>query len=252
MNAVNPILIKSRYKVTHIQYAQEQYAALLAVDVESRDKEEYLLNVYEGDLVKLYVDRFDRLRHCQEYQGMFMDQGALVAAFRACGGTPVDQVFYKGAEIDWETRVAFAQELFHLGLCVSDYPPEIGCAIFLSENLRLWPKEKQLAVNYQIRPLKGMNQRELAYLVMDQVKKALLWRYSSPKAEIQFLESLESQVFPTAVALYSHWMEAKAGIVADYEKLYAKPGLQRALYLFFQNVLRWGKRIWKGKRGRQA
>lgn len=42
------MLIRSRYKVTHVQLAQEGYAALLAVDIESRDKREYLLNVYVG------------------------------------------------------------------------------------------------------------------------------------------------------------------------------------------------------------
>ena len=88
---MDAILIRSRYKVTHIQYAQDQYAALQAVDLESREKREYLLNVYEGELVKSYVDSFDRLRHCAAYHGLFMDQGNLVALFDAVGGTPIDQ-----------------------------------------------------------------------------------------------------------------------------------------------------------------
>lgn len=250
--AVDAILIRSRYKVTHIQYAQDQYAALQAVDLESREKREYLLNVYEGELVKSYVDSFDRLRHCAAYHGLFMDQGSLVALFDAVGGTPIDQVFFKGAEVTWQERVDAAQALFHLGLSISDYPPEIACAALLSENLRFWPKEGRLEVHYQVRPMEGMNQREEALLLLDQVKKVLLRRYASPKAEIRFLDSLEKQVFLTPVALYSHWSMAKEEIIADYEALEARSSLQRALYLFFQNVGRLAKRIWKGRKGRKA
>ena len=99
---MDAILIRSRYKVTHIQHAQDQYAALMAVDLESRDKREYLLNVYEGQLVKTYVDSFDRLRHCPAYHGIFMDKGSLVAVFDAVDGAPIDQVFYKGAQVSWQ------------------------------------------------------------------------------------------------------------------------------------------------------
>ena len=84
------MLIRSRYKVTHVQLAQEGYAALLAVDIESRDKREYLLNVYEGELVKRYVACFDQLRHCPQYHGMFMDRGSLVAVFDSVEGDPID------------------------------------------------------------------------------------------------------------------------------------------------------------------
>src|SRR5699024_1021988 len=120
------------------------------------------------------------------YHGLFMDQGSLVALFDAVGGTPIDQVFFKGAEVTWQERVDAAQALFHLGLSISDYPPEIACAALLSENLRFWPKEGRLEVHYQVRPMEGMNQREEALLLLDQVKKVLLRRYASPKAEIRF------------------------------------------------------------------
>lgn len=249
---MDAILIRSRYKVTHIQHAQEGYAALQAVDVESREKHEYQLNVYEGELIKPYVDCFDRLRHCEEYKGMLMDQGSLVAVFDLVEGTPIDQVFCKGAQVDWQTRMAFAQELFHLGLEISDYPPRIACAALLSDNLRLWPKEGRLAVRYQIRPMEEMNPREIALLTIDQVKKVLLKRFSSPKAEIDFLNSLQEQAFLTPAILYSHWSAAKPGIQADYEALYAKNALQRGLYLLFQNLLRWAKGLLKKKRRSKA
>lgn len=243
------ILIKSRYKVTHVLHAEEDYAALMTVDVESRDKEEYLLNVYAGALIKQYVDVFDRLRHCPVYGGMFIDQGdSLVAAFRAQGGQPIDEVFFRGAKLDWQLRMDFAEALFHLALMISDYPPEVSCAAFLSHNLRMLVNERRVAVNYEVRPLPDMNARELVYLAIDQIKKVLLLRYDSPAEEVKFLETLDNNVFLTPVALYSHWQRNKKAIQADYEKLYGKSGLQRMLYLLVQNIWRFFRRARKKRR----
>ncbi len=244
---MDAILIRSRYKVTFVPYACEGYAAMQAVDVESRDKREYLLNVYEDQWVRPYVAAYASLQHYSGFHGVFMDEGSLVAVFDAVGGTPIDQVFFRGAQLPWQTRLAFAQELFHLGLTLADQPPELACASLLSENLRLWPKEGRLAVSAQLRPMENMNQREAAFLVIDQVKKVLLRRFSSPKEEINFLDSLEEQTFPTPVALYAHWTQAAGKLREDYEQLYAKPALQRWLYLAFQNALRFVKRRWKRK-----
>ena len=246
---MDAILIKSRYKVTHVLHAQENYAALVAVDVESREKDEYLLNVYEGELIKRYVGVFDRLRHCTEYGGMFMDRGdSLVAVFRSQEGRPIDEVFFKGAQLDWRLRLDFAEALFHLALLISDYPPEVSCAAFLSCNLRVLVNERRLAVNYEVRPLENMNARELTYLTVDQVKKVLLRRYDSPAEEIKFLDLLNENLFLNPVALYSHWQRNKAAVRADYEKLYAKSGLQRVLYLLVQNILRFFRRALKKRR----
>ena len=131
---MNALLIKSRYKVTHVLHASEEYAACLAVDIESREKTEYLLNVYEGALSRQYVNSFDLLHHCPEYVGMFIDAGALVAVFRAAAAPDIDSVFYKGADVPWETRLHYAQLVMHLALTVSGFPAQIGCAALLSRN----------------------------------------------------------------------------------------------------------------------
>lgn len=244
------MLIRSRYKVTHVQSAKKNYAALLAVDIEGRDKREYLLNVYEGELVKQYVGCFDQLRHCPEYRGIFMDQGSLVAVFDSVEGEPIDQVFYRGAAVDWKQRVSFADQLFHLGLCISDFPPEISCAALLSENLRIKTLEGRIVLRYQIEPLEGMNQREAALLLVDQARKILLRRFNSPDAEIVFLESLEEQVFLSPVELYRHWLQHRQAITDGYQALDAKVSLQRWLYLLFRNLVRGIRRLRKGKRRR--
>ena len=242
------MLIKSRYKVTYVCYAEENYAALIATDVESRDKDEYLLNVYEGELIKRYIGIYDRLRHCPEYCYMFMYEDALIGVFKSHQGKSIDEVFYKGAVHEDSVRLAFAHSLFHMALTISDFPPELGCAALLSDNLRVMYNERRIAVNYAARPLAQMNAREMAFLTIDQVKKVLLRRYASPAAEIKFLDALENQVFLTPVALYSFWMQSRGEIKADYEKLAAKAGLSRMLYLFFQNLLRFGRRLTRKKR----
>ena len=177
-----------------------------------------------------------------------MFEDALVAMFRMQSGNPIDEVFFKGSKHDWGVRLEFAQELFHLALSMADFPPEISCAAFLSDNLRVFYHERRLAVNYAVKPLAQMNARELCYLAIDQVKKVLLRRFASPPAEHRFLDGLDEQLFLTPVSLYSYWVQSREELKADYEKLAAKEGLSRFLYLFFQNLLRIGKRLLKKKK----
>lgn len=239
---------KARYRVTHTLYSEKDYEAVSCVDVESREKTEYLINVYTGDAVRRYVGCYDRLSHCPAFHGIFLSDGALNAVFDLCGGKPIDEVFRRGAELDWHVRMQFAQELFHIGLSISDYPPEIACAALLSENLRVFQEEARMAVRYMVRPMDGMNQREEAFLLIDQAKKILLRRFSPPKKEINFLDELEENAFASPVALYALWNERKDAISKDYEALYAKPSLARVLYLTFQNIGRAAKRLLKKKK----
>lgn len=245
---MDAILIKSRYKVTHILRVEQDYAALQAVDVESREKAEYLLNVYEGALSRQYVKSFDKLRHCAAYRGMFMADGALAAMFTYKEGEDIDSLFYKGADVAWDVRVEYAQLLFHLALSVCDYPSEVGCATFLTQNLIVLPKDRQLYVNYVVQPLGELNSRELVYLLTDQIRKVFVKRFASPNAELAFMETLGLHAFTSVPPLYSFWLEAKARIEAEYEKIYKKGSLQRGLYLVFMNLARWAKKTFKKKK----
>ncbi len=240
---------KARYKVTHTLCSRPDHEAIVCVDVEDREKRECLINVYRAGAAARYVACFDSLRHCGEFRGMFLADGALNAVFALCGGKPIDEVFYRGADIAWQTRLRFAEELFHLGLAISDFPAEIACAAMLSENLRVFPEENRVGVNYVVAPVDWASQREAALLAADQAKKILLRRFSSPKEEIRFLDGLEAGAFQTPVALYAYWQANKSAIWQDYERLYAKPSLGRALYLFFQTIARWFKRKLKARKG---
>jgi len=238
---VDAILIKSRYKVTQVLYACEDYAALLAVDLESRDKTEYLLNVYDGTHGRRYVGIFEQLRHCREYMEKFVSDGALTVVFTFKPATGIDDVFYKGAVNDWLTRVHYAQLLFHLALSVSDFPPEIACAAFLSRNLKVLPSDKQLAVNYVIPPMDDLNAREVIFLLSDQVRKVLTRRFCMSVLERKFLESLEANAFTSIIALYSEWQEVMKTITVEYERVY-KMWLPRRLLHFAISRLRRKKR----------
>ncbi len=123
---MDAILINSRYKVTHVLHAQADYAAVLAVDIASREMTEYLLNVYESGLKRQYVSCFDALKFCPEFINMFIAEDALVAVFRAAASETINSVFYKGADIPWDERLRYAQMVMHLALSVSDYPPEVS------------------------------------------------------------------------------------------------------------------------------
>jgi len=214
-------LINSRYKVTRILYAEPDYAALQAVDIESREKTEYLLNVYEGALGRHYADCFDRLQYCPEYIDMFLTGGALVAVFKLNTFADIDSYFFKGADIPPETRVGYAQELFHLALCVFDFPPEISCAVLYSRNLRMQPADAALTANYMIAPLSGLragpNNREFFYLLYDQVKKIFLLRFTSENAECELLEDIRVMLAQggniSMSALYVHWLGAREKIL---------------------------------------
>jgi len=224
------IIIKSRYKVTQVLHVEPGYAALLAVDIESRDKAEYLLNVYEGALSKRYVSVYDSLKHCPEFTGMFLSGGELVAAFKYKRSQNIDDVFYKGAAVDWKARLHYAQLLFHLALTVSNYPYEIGCAAFLSRNLEVQIKDMKLAVNYIVSPIEGTSSRELICLLTDNIHKVLIRRFCMSADERNFLEDLDSGVYKSPVAIYSAWQGVMVKLTEEYEKVYAQGIISRAIH----------------------
>ena len=235
------LLIRERYKVISVLYAEQDYAALQAVDIQDREKTTCLLNVYEGDLLKPYLRCFYELRNCSDYQEMFVWENHLVTVFSYREGMTIDQVFYRGAPLDWQLRLAVAQTLFHQALATWDYPPEISCAALLSENIQILQDEQLMAVNYAVRPLGELDRRELLLLLADQVKKVLIERWDSPLEERQFVRELCRGAETSAVAVYGKWAAAEPVIREAYEKIEQKPTLSRGLYLVFLNAKDWFK-----------
>ena len=214
---MDTMLVRSWYKITQILRAGEEYATFVAVDIESREKTECLLNVYEGDLGRRFADGFEKLQHCPEYMGMFVTNGALVAVFKQkMVGNSIDDLFYKGARVDWKTRLGYAQKLIHLALSVWEYPPEIGCATFLTENLCVMRDGMQLSVNYSIPPINGANRRELIMLMSDQIRKVLAKRFAMSVKELDFLDKLHT--YTSVPVLYSEWQDISRELAEEYER----------------------------------
>ena len=227
---MDAILIKSRYKVTQVLYVEQDYAALLAVDIESRDKSEYLLNVYEGALAKRYAGVYSSFKHCPEYVSMFLADSALVAVFKYKRAQDIDDVFFKGAAIDWKTRLQYAQLLFHLALSVSDFPPELACAAFLARNQKILSNDMKLFINYIASPIEGAGSRELIFLLTDSIRKVLIRRFYMSRLERNLIAQIESGALASVTTIYSAWQEAYDKLTKEYEKVWGKSALSRFMH----------------------
>ncbi|MCC8157028.1 MAG: hypothetical protein LIO54_07110 [Oscillospiraceae bacterium] len=232
------MLIRERYKVIRVLEAEQNYAFLEAVDIQDREKRSCLLNIYEGSLLPVYLNCFDRVADCEDFCGMFIQGKSLVAVFAYRTGLNIDRVFYRGADHRWETRLTFAELILHNALSLSSLPPEISCAAMLSESLLIDLDGQRVMTRWYVPPMKGMNGRELACLAIDQVKKVLLPRFASPVEELEFLKQLDSGVYQSIAQVYSLWRGAQAGIRQGYETLAKKNAFQRGFSLLWKSF-RW-------------
>lgn len=235
---MDTMLVRERYKVVRVPDSRENYAFAEAVDILDREQSGCLLNIYEGPLLREYLPCFDRLDACPAFLDLFLEGDSLVTVFRDCGGTPIDQVFYRGDSHSWQTRLEMAERLFHQALCLSDLPPAVSCAAFLSENVRVDEGSGELSLRFRILPLEGMNSRELVYLTCDQARKILLPRFASPREELEFLDELERGSCTGVVQLYALWREHRAEIRSAYEALDKQNFFRRWCSLLWGRVKR--------------
>lgn len=232
------MLIRERYKVVRVLDVRENYAFLEAVDIQDREKKACFLNLYEGPLLKAYLDSFDRLKDFPDYRGMFVSGETLVTVFGHCGGQAIDEVVLRGAEHDWKTRLNFAELFLNRALSLANLPPEISCAMLLSDNVRIDMAGARVLLRGHILPMDGMNARELALLAGDQVKKILLPGFWSPMEELEFVQKVDRGTCVSVVRLYALWREYRDVIREAYEKLEGMNPLSRFLRLLWKAV-RW-------------
>lgn len=230
-------LIREQYKVTDVLAVREDYAALLAVDIQDREKNAYLLNVYEGQNLKPAINLFSALEGCPAYCGMFLAGKSLVTVFSDQAGQTIDQIWYKGASHSWKERLDAAQQLLGACLRMANYPPEICCGLLFSENIRSTPDG--LRFRYLLPPLEGASEREWLLLIQDQLEKLLLPRWYRVRAELDFMDWLEQQNAVSIARLYGKWSQARPEIEQEYEQMDAKSALGRNLRLAWQNLTHW-------------
>ena len=139
-----------------------------------------------------------------------MEGDTLVAAFDAQEGEGIDFAFHRGDRWSWQDRLEFAQLVLHQALSMANLPPEISCALLLSDNLLVDVPERRVRVRCMVRPVEtDLNPREAALLAAaDQVKKILPRRLTDTAAEIAFLDLLDAGAFRSVVPLYAAWREA--------------------------------------------
>ena len=235
---MDAILIRERYKVVRVTDSRENYAFAEAVDILDRETGNGLLNLYEGPLLRQYLPCFDRLEVCPAFLGIFLEGESLVAVFRDCGGTPIDQIFFLGDSHDWQERLYYAGALFQQVLNLADLPCEVACALLLSENVRIDLNNRKVCLRFHAVPLEGMNPREVVLLAGDQIRKILRPRFSSPREELDFLDELERGSCTSVVQLYALWRSRSEAIWAAYEALAKKNFVRRWCSLLLGRVKR--------------
>ena len=235
---MDAMLVRERYKVVRVTDSRENYAFAEAVDILDREMSGCLLNLYEGPLLRRYLDCFDRLKGSSAFREMFLDGESLVAVFRDCGGAPIDQVFYKGDSHGWRDRLYYAGELMRQVLNLSDLPAEVACALLLSENVRVDTNNRKVCLRFHAAPMEDMNPREVVYLAGDQACKVLRPRFASPRAELEFLDELERGSCTGPVQLYALWRNRETEIREAYEDLEKKNFVRRWCALLLGRV-RW-------------
>lgn len=235
---MDAMLVRERYKVVRVTDSRENYAFAEAVDILDRETRGCLLNLYEGPLLRQYLPCFDRLKGCGAFQTAFVEGDSLVAVFQDGGGIPIDQIFYQGDSHSWQNRLYYAGQLFQQVLNLADLPPEVACALLLSDNVRVDQKNRRICLRFHVAPLEGMNPREVVYLAGDQARKILHARLSSPRQELDFLDELEQGSCSNAVQLYALWRTREAEIREAYEALQKKNVVRRWCSLLAGRVRR--------------
>jgi len=236
------MLIRERYKVIQVLDAREHYAFLQAVDIQDREKQSCFLNLYDGPLLPVYLNCFDRLEGFPDYLRMFSEGDSLAVVFQTAWGSGIDQIFYKGAKHPWRVRMEFAEKLLHTALSLAALPPRLSCPLMLSDNILIDLEEGQLRLRWHLVPMEEMNPRELVYLTVDQLKKILLERFDSPMEELMFLQTLDRGTCLSVVQLYALWKRERESIQAAYEKLEKKNFIKRWFSLVWKNLRYWMKK----------
>lgn len=244
------MLIRQRYKVSRVIEARRDYALLEAVDIAERETPNCLLNLYEGELLHRYGAVFSTLRpeDCPAFRGMFMDRGTLVAVFDDCRGRTIDESFYRGDKWTWEERLAFAELVLHRALLMTNLPPEVSCPAMMTENLYVDAVDRKVRLRFALRPMEGLNARELALLTGDQIRKIMPDSLRCTDTETAFQQSLDGGEYPSVVALYAAWRKAGPLIRQEREDFEKRMFFSRIWILLVRFLKRLKQKYGGGRR----
>lgn len=235
---MDSILIRERYKLVRVLWTQPDYALIEAVDIQERETPSCLINLYEGELMHRYGLLCVGLngRDCPAFREMFLEQGTLAVVFDNAVGESIDAAFYRGDRWKWRDRLEFAGMVLYQALLLANLPPELSCAVMLSDNLFVDVTDRRVFLRYMLRPMEGMTPRELALLACDQLRKILPWKCAAGPEETAFLDRLERGDFPAIVPMYSAWRRAEEAIRAEREAFEQRNPVRRYLTMLWRGI----------------
>lgn len=233
---MSTLIVKERYKVIRVLKLKEHFSALQAVDITTRSNEQYILNVYDGDLIKPYVTYLSSVDKSPEFVEMFIREDSLVAVFKYSDGLDMDTFFKKGNSLTDDERLMYADRLYDLALSICDYSPYVSCPLMLSSQLRPLPADKKIGLRYIIEPMEGMNERELALLLRDQLIKILDVRFDTAWAVRRYLFELRHKDCRSVTQMCSEWRLQRAAMVEETKGIAGQVVITRWIGLLWINV----------------
>lgn len=199
------LIVKGKYKVIRVLRTEDHFAACVAVDITDPGNGKVLLDIYDGELLKPYIGYFSGLRHCAEFQDLFLFEESAVAVFSYAEGKTVDDAFFMGHRVPLPDCIEAADRLVEKTIAISDWPANVSCPLLLTEQLLYEKHQNDFRFSYVIVPLPKMNERELCLLLSDQLKKILMIRIDTPLKVREFVRSLDDTPYESVLKLSSVW-----------------------------------------------
>ncbi len=227
-------LIRERYKVECTLRESPNYAALRVVDIEERDKNTYLLNVYSGDKIKKYVKIFHNLKNCPEYKGSFAENGKFYAVFSYEVGENIDSVFRPKALLEEDYRFCSVDQILNRGLESESYPDDMKCSVICHCNFQVKQASKKIEMNFFVDP--AIYNENYIDILISESRKMLPKTFTEPIEERKFFLLLKRRPAADAIELYARWKKAFPLIDAEYKRQIRMPLIERIFAIIMKNI----------------
>lgn len=222
-----------RYKLIRLLDQAEGFAAYSALDIESSQREQVILNVYAGrEAIRSMVPRYYGMDAgvCRDFCRTFTEDGAFSAVFALHEGQYAEHALPRRGGPDAQLREDYAESLLHAALENAGMPPELLAAMLRMGNIEVQEKNRRLCINACIPPI-GQEAEAPTQALSALLERVLGRKWSVCDEQIAFLDNAREGKYDSVSALYSAWRELLPVMRQDREKT----GL-------LQKLLRYAKR----------
>ena len=235
------MLVRGRYKVVQVLETAPNYLCAQVVDIAERERPTRLLNLYHGTLAGQYAGIYAAMPQNAVFCGWFMVDNGLAAVFVPPCGQPVD----RNQSLDWRARMDYADKFVQLALNMADWPPEISCAAWELDNIRMDGDNQRVGLRFVVRPVADASAENLPKRVGELLQTILLSRFAQGDAEATFCARLRADLFHSIVPLYAAWKQAASQMIQEYEalehELHFKRWCIQACKQIKRTARRWGR-----------